>query len=562
MPSSRPHLLTRRELTVAGAGLVVAAHVPDAWGARLLRQSAKVGPGRFLDGVASGDPSSTTMVFWSRLTTDRQRSGARLVVATDEGLTRTVATVVVPTTRGVDGALKVRVTGLSPGTVYYYAWHSRDGVSDVGRTKTLNPAGSAAAVRIACSSCQNWSQGFFNALTDAAAQEPLDLVLFLGDYTYEYGPRDQVRGDPSPSVDLQTYRDKLRLYRSDAGLRELHRRQPVAHVWDDHEVANNYTDNNPAPSQLQRTAAYKASFEWLPRMATASDRYRMYRSYQLGATAEVFMLDERQYRTGFGDGQPRQMLGRRQLDWFKGALARSSARWKLVATPTMFSSLSVAGKGTNSDQWDGFAADRQEILDVVAGVPNTVFLSGDTHTFFTSRVRRGGARTGPTVATEFVTGSVSSRGLPGFEGASAQAIFDASPWISFVDGDDHGYGLVECSPAAVRVIYRASGLDRPGLPSRNLAVYDQAAGANDYVTTYQEPSQPVPPEVTSNQPLPPDPGTASPATLPAEPGARSLSSAHAPTKALARRRRKHERLVRQAQLRTERRSTRRRRRRS
>lgn len=552
MPASRPRLLTRRELTVAGAGLVLAAQVPDAWGKRLLERSAKVGPGRFLDGVASGDPSATTMVFWSRLTTEHQRSGARLVVATDEGLTNTVATAVVPTTRGNDGALKVRVTGLAAGTVYYYAWHSADEASDVGRTKTLNPPDSAAPLRVAYSSCQNWPQGFFNAHLDAAAGDPLDLYVFLGDYTYEYGPSSQFRRDGSASVDLQTYRDKLRLYRTDAGLRELHRRQPVAHVWDDHEVANNYTDNNPRPSDLQRNAAYKASFEWLPRMAAGGERYRLYRSYRLGATAELFMLDERQYRTGDGDGLPRQMLGRPQMDWLKGALASSTARWKLIGNPTMFSPLSVAGKGRNTDQWDGYRADRDELLGLIAGIGDVVFLSGDAHTFFTSHVLRHHGTDGPSIATEFVAGSISSRGLPGFDGATAQQVTSASPWITFVDGDDHGYGTVECNPAAARITYKAAGLDAPGRPSRVLAIYDQQAGANDYVTSYQEPSGSTPPETEA---------AGRQQRLPAQPSARSLSSAHAPTPALARRRRREERLVRKEQERTERAAHRRRRRR-
>ncbi len=545
---SRPRLLTRRELTVAASGIVVAAHVPDAWAARLLRKTAAPGPGRFLDGVASGDPTSTSMVFWSRLTTDRQRSGARLVVAADEGLTRTVATVVVPTSRGVDGVLKVRVTGLQPGTVYYYAWQSAEAVSPVGRTKTFNPADSAAPLRVAASSCQNWAQGFFTPHADAAAGDPLDLYVFLGDYTYEYGSRREVRTEPSAAVDLQTYRDKLQLYRSDAALRELHRLHPTAHVWDDHEVANNYSDNAPAPSPLQRTAAYKASFEWLPHLPSAGQRYGLYRSYRLGAGAEVLMLDARQYRSGYNDGAPRSVLGRGQLEWFKAALQGSTARFKLVANPVMFAPLRIPGRGLNSDSWDGALDERREVLDVIAGVGDVVFLSGDTHTFFTAKVLRDGGTSGAAVATEYLPGSVSSRGLPGFDGATAQSVFEGSPWITFVDGDDHGYALVEANPGALRVTYRASDLSQAAGGSRTLAVYDQAAGANDYVTTYQDPNKPVPPEPQEAGATDGgrDPAPTAATVLPAAPSARSLSSARAPSRELARRRRKLERAERDA----------------
>src|SRR5687767_13683693 len=111
------------------------ALVPPAF-ARLVEPRAAEGPGRFLDGVTSGEPSHDAVTFWSRLRTDRPVSGARLVVAEDEGLTRTVATAVVPTSRSVNGTLKTRIDGLQPGRHYWYAWQTADDVSPVGRTKT------------------------------------------------------------------------------------------------------------------------------------------------------------------------------------------------------------------------------------------------------------------------------------------------------------------------------------------------------------------------------------------------------------------------------------------
>ena len=134
MPS--PPRLTRRRLVVAGAGAVAGAYVTPAWARRLVSVDAKQGPGRFLDGVASGEPSTDAVTFWSRLTTESQRSGARLIVARDEGLSQVVQTVVVPTSAAVDGALKARVAGLDPDTVYYYGFESTEGHSDIGRTKT------------------------------------------------------------------------------------------------------------------------------------------------------------------------------------------------------------------------------------------------------------------------------------------------------------------------------------------------------------------------------------------------------------------------------------------
>jgi len=80
---------TRRELVAATAATAFTAAIPPAWGARL-RANARVGPGSFRDGVASGEPGRKAVTFWSRISTERPHSGARLIVARDEGMRRVV----------------------------------------------------------------------------------------------------------------------------------------------------------------------------------------------------------------------------------------------------------------------------------------------------------------------------------------------------------------------------------------------------------------------------------------------------------------------------------------
>jgi phosphodiesterase/alkaline phosphatase D-like protein len=534
MPS--PPRVTRRQLVVAGAGAAAASYVTPAWARRLVSVDAKVGPGTFADGVASGEPSTDAVTLWSRLTTESQRSGARLIVARDEGLKQVVQTVVVPTAAAVDGALKARVSGLEPDTLYYYGFESAEGHSDIGRTKTVPPADSETPLRIAVSSCQNWPAGFFTGHQDAAKQE-LDIYCFLGDYTYEYGPStgsQAGRDDPAASNDLHSYRAKIKLYRSDKHLRELHRLHPVAHIWDDHEVADNYSDNNPRPSDLQRADGYQASFEWLPKLADRDERYRAYRTFRLGQL-ELFIFDERQYRTGDNDGQAKSILGRKQLDWAKAKLASSTARWKVIANEVMFVPLGAAGQGVNSDQWDGYPDDRRELLDVIANKPvsNTIFLTGDIHTFFTARVQRD-LSSGPSVATEYVCGSITSSGFPSLSGLTTVGIQAANPWITYANGSDHGYGRLDFDSTEARITYRAAPIDTPDATARDLAVYRQPAGANDYETVSQ--------------------GAARSDTLPLPPPPQALRSAAAPNRALAARRRAHERLEREARERAEQRA--------
>ena len=488
-------LRTRRELIAGATALAGLAAVPPVWGQRLLSRPARIGPGRFLDGVASGDPAPTQITLWSRLTTDRPRTGARIVVARDESMRSVVATAVIPAGAATDHCLKTRIGGLEPGTPYFYVWESGDDVSPVGRTRTANAPGADDRVRLAVSSCQNYSRGFFTAHRHAADEPLYDLVLFTGDYTYEGdGGAGTNRADPYESNDLQSYREKLRLYRTDAGLRELHRLHPCAHIWDDHEVANDYTDNAPAPSPQQRAAAFRASFEWLPRMTFPRDRYRIYKPLPLGRRVEVLTLDERQYRTGPGDRENQSylpFLGRTQLDWLKDRLQRAQAAgttWKVLANQHPVFPLNVANQtGEQDDEWEGFQAERRELLTFIRdqAITGVVFVTGDIHIFIASELSPDfdpadhTPQASKSVAVDYVCGSVTSGG--DLAGQPADAVLEplvlaSSPHIKQFENRIRGYGDLDLTGERLVTEYRTGAIDRPDAPVAPFVRFTQQAG--------------------------------------------------------------------------------------
>ena len=457
--------VTRRELVVSAAATGAFAAVPPAWGKAVTPRRARVGPGAFRDGVASGDPSATAVTFWSRLSTGRPRSGARLVVARDPGMRKVEATAIVPTGRALNGALKARIGGLDPAREYYYAWESGTDVSPIGRTRTAPPRGSSQPLRIAFSSCQQYARGYFGAHADAAALPDVDLYLFLGDYIYERAvPRGDIRTDTINADSLRSYRRKYSLYRSDDALRELHRMHPTAHIWDDHEVANNYSNTTPAPTAAQRNAGYRAAFEWLPRMTYARERHRIYKRLSFGRMADVFLLDERQYRTGHNDGQPQRMLGDAQMNWLIQGLRRSRATWKIIAQQVR---LAPFGDGRQMDAWAGYPEDRARLLTAIeaAGIQNVVFLTGDQHVFMASVLssdfeamgegRRGAA------ATEYLGGSLTSPGADRDE----TKVRSESPWVVQYNGLQHGYARIDLSESALVMDYVACDVANPAAPS-------------------------------------------------------------------------------------------------
>jgi phosphodiesterase/alkaline phosphatase D-like protein len=473
-------ILTRRELIAAGAvaGATYAA-VPPVWGKSLFKGRVRVGPGRFLDGVASGEPTANAITFWSRLTTPRPRSGARLVVARDPGMRRVVATAVVPTGRGIGGALKVRIAGLKPSSTYYYMWESGTDLSPLGRTKTAPDPSSLEALRMTFSSCQQFAAGHFGAHADVARFAPLDAVMFLGDYVYERADF-VIREDPLTSLDLASYRDKYAVYRSDPGLRELHRMHPTLHIWDDHELANNYTENSPPTPAVQRAAAYRASFEWLPRLSLPHDRHRIFKRFSFGRVADVFLLDERQYRTGNGDGQPRRFLGDAQLGWLIDGLRASNAKWKLVAQQMQVAPIPFEGR-QNDDGWDGYDAERRALLGAIesSGIDNVAFLSGDVHVFAANLLASdfealGDGSSRRPSAVEYVGGSVTS---PGRARTDAEAQ-EVAPWNLQYNGLRHGYAALDLDVNRLVCEYRAQPVVTPAPQVVAFERFTQAAGSN------------------------------------------------------------------------------------
>jgi phosphodiesterase/alkaline phosphatase D-like protein len=471
---------TRRELLGAAALGAAGLAAPPALARQLVSGRASIGRGRFLDGVASGEPSPTAVTFWSRLTTNNPRSGARLIVARDENLNRVVATRVVPTGRGVNGTLKARVGKLKPHTEYFYAWESGNDVSPVGRARTLPPPDSQQPLNIAFSSCQHYAIGYFSAHAHAAQQD-LDLTIFLGDYIYaERRPSTagDARIDRLDSNDLRSYRRKYQLYRTDEGLRELHRLQSSVHIWDDHEVENNYTDNRPAPTSAQRIAGYRAAFEWLPHTVFPDDRHRIYKKIAIGRHVDLFLLDERQYRAVDEFDKPVRLLGEPQARWLLNGLAKSRATWKIIANQVSIAPMDY-GDGQRPDSWGGYDSSRTRILQEIESraIPNVVFITGDAHVFMTNLISSNpdGFRSNPAYpasAVEYVGGSITSAGADRPE-AEVRA---NNPWTQQYNGHDHGYGHLSVGPTELVTEFRRSDLTRADGATAPFERFHQPAG--------------------------------------------------------------------------------------
>jgi alkaline phosphatase D len=305
----------RKALALLGLGGATSAGTGAA-----ARTQTYLGKVSFDHGVASGDPTPSGAIFWTRVTPPADVQGEvdlALEVAADPAFKTIVHTEPRLWTTGArDFTVKHDLSSkrLKPGTEYWYRFVANGVTSPVGRTKTL-PAGPTKDVVLAVASCTLYPNGYFNAY-DAIAKLPrVDAVLHLGDYIYEYGagPKDygmnaptaktRVPDPPHEIVTLADYRRRHAQYKSDPATQAAHARAPWIVVWDDHETANDSwiggaENHNPDKGEgdwaARKANALKAYYEWMPiRDPGGALPEAAWRDFQFGDVASLLMTETR-----------------------------------------------------------------------------------------------------------------------------------------------------------------------------------------------------------------------------------------------------------------------------
>ena len=452
-------------------------------GQALASQSIKFIDYPFKLGVASGDPAPDGFVIWTRLAPEpydltalpQQSIPVAWQVAEDEKMRKVVQSGTGPAHSKHAHSVHVEVHGLRPDREYFYCFTAGNEKSPTGRTRTLPLMGKRLRdFRFAFASCQDFTNGYFAAYHDMVRQDP-KLVIHTGDYIYESIYKEGVRHIPvSVAMTLEDYRLLHACYKLDPHLQDAHAAAPWLLIWDDHEVENDwggsYSESITDPEKFLRrkTAAIKAYCEHLPlRLSTRrkSDGVRIHQRTLIGDLIELNLLDCRQYRdpppcrdeTGRAPPQlkyceealsdDRSMLGRKQEDWLGQGFGNSGAKWNTLVQSTYmapFDYIKGADTGYKTDGWDGYAASRQRILDMIVNkrIENPVSVGGEIHAYYAGVVNANALNFGsPPVLSEMLCTSISSGGGGDQRYRETLDLFSENPFARYFENRYRGYAL-------------------------------------------------------------------------------------------------------------------------
>ena len=495
------HQFSRRQMLLSGASLAVLPWFgKDLSGFPLVRPSFASNP--FTMGVASGDPSADGVVLWTRLAPDPLNGGGMPLaivevqwqLAEDENFRKVVQSGIVAASPQMGHSVHVELQGLQSDTWYWYRFMAGDAVSRIGRTRTA-PARDAmpSQLRLAFASCQHFETGYFTAY-EHMAKEPLDLVLHLGDYIYEYEGKDnRIRKHSGPEITtLEHYRNRYAQYRMDPHLQTMHALCPWLVVWDDHEFDNNCAgaiseESHVSPEEflIRRANAYQAYYENMPlrrQCVPQGADMTLYRTVDFGRLARIEMLDTRQYRSDQpnGDGNkplegsvfdPRAtLLGDTQEKWLMSELLKSESQWNVLGQQVMMARVDRF-PGSESkfsmDQWAGYDVARKRLFEFLAArkIPNPVILTGDIHSNWVNDLQINfDDASDPVIASEFVGTSISSGGNGVQFVKGHAALLSENPFVRFQNAE-RGYVSCTITPKEGKSDYQVvEYVDKPDAP--------------------------------------------------------------------------------------------------
>lgn len=328
-------------------------------------------------GVMAGDALPTQAMLWTRY----PGTGRLMIQVEEVAPAGTKGKVVVsraidPKEKSTASFVHVDAAGLVPGTRYRYAFYVVDAAGKptvrgpIGRVRAALAPGALEVVTFGGTSCTHQEGAPYPVLADAA-KRGFDFFIHGGDHVYTDAGAD--------AVTLAQYRAKYGSAWGQPGMAALHGSTGMLTTWDDHEFLNNWDPETIAQARLD--AALTSFFEHRAIRRSAAAPNRVWRNFVWGNTLEVLVLDARSERKpSTRTAANAQFISPAQMTWLKQRLKASTAVFKFVVTSVPITNFPASAAG-EADKWEGYPAQREEILDYVQaeGLKGVWWLSGDLH---------------------------------------------------------------------------------------------------------------------------------------------------------------------------------------
>jgi alkaline phosphatase D len=290
--------------------------------------------------------------------------------------------------------------------------------------------------------------------------------------------------------------------------------------------AQNHQDDE-GDYEVRKQSALQAYSEYLPNTTNIGNNTIIYRNLQLGNLVDLIMLDTRiigrdkqldyadfTTTTGFDSvafqqawtDSSRTLLGAQQKMWLKSEMAAANSSWQIIGQQVLMGKMLIPAEliqlfGTaqfevalgelvqikirleqgdptltqeeiarvqtvvpyNLDAWDGYFAEREEVLATFKG-KKVVVLAGDTHNTWQSNLTTAA---GEKVGDELATSSVTSPGFESLVGATeAQQLGEALELLiedlNFTNLVDRGFMKLTVTAGSIKTdwVYVSSVTDK------------------------------------------------------------------------------------------------------
>ena len=325
-------------------------------------------------------------------------------VSPDSGFSRAARSGWLRATPANDFLLKARMSGLAPGTRYFYrAIAGRDSSSATprrgGTFRTLPEPRSTDPVSFVMISCMHYEKFYGLDKPEGGGAPPatgIDLrlgypgfevllreqphfVISNGDNVYYDHPTD------APATSLAELRAKWHRQLGMPRMRRVLDRIPFYFLKDDHDYRYNDADTLAAQREPSHSLGIATFREQVPIVDPADPKAVTYRTHRLNQAVQLWFVEGRDYRSPnrSTDGPGKTLWGEAQKAWLKRTMLESDAPFKILVSPTPLVGPDDAYKRDNHTNPEGFRHEGEAFMAWLGeqGLlkQNVFVINGDRH---------------------------------------------------------------------------------------------------------------------------------------------------------------------------------------